>query len=72
MKNEIYVGDLVQGKHQCDFLTKTYKFKETYVVFRENHEAIIDRETCELAQKIMKERGEMINTNRRHSTKTQR
>jgi len=72
MKREIYVGDLVQEKQQCvDFLTKTYKKtdKETHTIIRDNHEAIIDRETWELAQKIMKERGEMVRFNRRYSTK---
>ena len=73
MKREIYVGDLVQGKRQCvDYLTKTYKktAEETHVIFRDNHEAIIDRKTWELAQKTIKERGlDMVENLRRHSTK---
>jgi hypothetical protein len=72
LTSEIYVGDLVQGKRHCvDFLTKTYADspEEMYVVIRDHHEPIIDRETWELTQALVTKRGKMTVESRRHSWK---
>lgn len=61
VKNEAYVGDkLLQKKPPKDYLTKrpdpNRAYKQNYL--SGDHEAIIDRETWEKVQKILKQREE--------------
>lgn len=59
LKNEMYIGNMVQGVHK----KISYKSKKQVVVPREQwivventHEAIIDRDTFKLVQKMMRSR----------------
>lgn len=66
IKNEKYVGDVLFGKtFTADPITKrrlTNFGEEDRFYIKDHHEPIIDRETFELAQRIMKSR----NVHRRH------
>lgn len=67
LKNEKYVGDLLQGKtYTPDYLTHASKrnYGESPMVFIENHhEAIVSRETFDKARKIIEERKQMFSEN---------
>ena len=60
LKNEKYVGDLIQKKtYTPNYLThqkKTNHGEESFVVLRDHHEPIIDRELWELTQLEIKNR----------------
>ncbi|MBQ8475104.1 MAG: recombinase family protein [Clostridia bacterium] len=61
LKNEKYCGDLIQQKtYTADYLThekKKNRGELELVVKRDHHEAIINRETFEQAQRLMAERS---------------
>ena len=59
LHNQLYVGDMVQGRHK----KVSYKSEKTiwlpqsqWIVVENTHEAIIDRETFETVQMMLKER----------------
>ena len=59
LHNQLYVGDMVQGRHK----KVSYKSEKTvwlpqsqWIVVENTHEAIIDRDTFETVQKMLKER----------------
>lgn len=60
LKNEKYCGDLVQKKtYTPDYLTHEKKYndgQEPYVILRDHHEPIIDRQTWEATQEEIKRR----------------
>ena len=60
LKNEKYVGDLVQKKTITpDYLSHTKKYnrgEEEMVIIRDHHEPIIDRELWDIVQSEMKKR----------------
>lgn len=72
LKNEKYVGDLVQQKtYTPSYLTheKKYNKGETeFVILREHHEHIINRETFEKVQEELKRRRPNQNKGARHSS----
>lgn len=60
LKNEVYIGNLIQGKYE----NISYKSKKSRPVPKERwirkehtHEAVIDKETWEAAQKIIEKRS---------------
>lgn len=61
LRNEKYCGDLIQKKtYTPDFLSHEKKYnkgQEELVVLRDHHEAIIDRETWETAQRELARRS---------------
>ncbi len=65
LKNEKYVGDLLQKKtYTADYLTHRKKYnrgEEEQIYIKDHHEPIIDRETWESAQAILRHRGKHNN-----------
>lgn len=61
LKNEKYVGDLVQKKTITpDYLSHTKKYnhgEEEFVIIRDHHEPIIDRELWDTVQRELKKRN---------------
>lgn len=59
LKNEFYTGDLAQGKTFRNGIKgkKIVNEKEDVLIFEDHHEAIIDRDTFDLTQKIMEKRS---------------
>ena len=51
--NEVYTGDLVQGKTQAYRRRQSPADRENWIVVRGTHEAIIDRETFDRVQEIL-------------------
>ena len=70
LKNEKYVGDLVQARYcTTDFLTKT-RSKNTdvpLISITDHHEGIIDRELWDIVQKNISDRGLLTAEGRKHS-----
>ena len=70
--NDRYVGDLTQAKYYiADYLTKTLKKNNgeiPLVHIADHHEAIIDRETFDKAQEILKGRREVMENGRKPSS----
>ncbi|MCL2369835.1 MAG: recombinase family protein [Firmicutes bacterium] len=72
LKNEKYVGDLVQRKTTIvDYLTKqvAYTNDEDRIYFYDNHDAIIDRDTWNKVQSEIKRRSTKEQSKTRHSNK---
>ena len=60
--NQVYVGDLVQGKYNRSIYSKERRGKrkeESWEIIEENHQAIIDREMFQKVQEI-KERNRKV------------
>jgi len=66
LRNEKYVGDLIQKKSFTpDYLThkkKTNQGEEPYVVLNDHHAALVSRELWKLAQEELKRRGRKKHT----------
>lgn len=63
LTNEVYTGNLIQHKGEMiSYKVKKYKLlsKEEHIVNENNHEAIIDKKTFELAQNILKRKAHNI------------
>lgn len=57
LKNEMYVGNMVQGKkHQQMRSRQRLVEKENWIIVRGTHEPIIDPETWEKAQRLLKQK----------------
>lgn len=57
LKNEMYVGNMVQGKkHQRMRSRQRLVEKENWIIVRGTHEPIIDPETWEKAQRLLKQK----------------
>ncbi|MCI9083312.1 MAG: recombinase family protein [Lachnospiraceae bacterium] len=57
LKNEIYAGNMVQGKKHQQMRSRQKPVKrENWIVVKGTHEAIIDPETWEKAQKLLKQK----------------
>lgn len=73
LKNEKYVGDLVQKKTITpDYLSHTKKYnhgEEELVVIRDHHEAIIDRELWDIVQVELKKRDRHGTLGQGHSNR---
>lgn len=73
LKNEKYVGDLVQKKTITpDYLTHTKKYnrgEEDLVIHRNHHEPIISRELWDLVQKEIEIRNRTRNSLKAHSNR---
>lgn len=73
LRNEKYVGDLLQKKtYTPDFLTHAKKYNygaEEKVFIQNHHEAIIDRQTWNLAQEILHKRSPSQEIKRMHSNR---
>ena len=73
LKNEKYVGDLVQKKTITpDYLSHTKKYnhgEEDLVIIRDHHEPIIDRELWNIVQSEMKKRDRKGNYDGGHSNR---
>lgn len=66
LKNEMYIGNMVQGKKQQHMRSKSYSVKrENWIRVENTHEPIIDLQTWEKAQKLLtqKHRNLGLNTN---------
>lgn len=73
LKNEKYVGDLVQKKTITpDYLTHVKKYnhgEEDLVVLRDHHDPIISRELWNLVQEEISKRHRTSNSSSRHSNR---
>lgn len=74
LKNEKYVGDLLQGKtYTPDYLTHASKRnngEKEKIYIRNHHDPIVDRETFDKAQQIREERKKIYSENgSRYSTR---
>ena len=61
LSNPMYTGNLVQGRYKSNFLSggKVSEVSEgDWLIFKNNHPAIIDEETFEVVQKMRKARQE--------------
>lgn len=59
LNNQVYCGDLLQGRTTYSSYKnhkKIYKEKEEWIIVKNTHEAIIDRETFNKVQEILKSR----------------
>ena len=59
LNNQVYCGDLIQGKTAYSSYKnhkKIYKEKDEWIIVKNTHEAIIDRETFNKVQEILKSR----------------
>lgn len=61
LRNEKYCGDLVQQKtYTPDYLTHRKKYnqgQQEFIILRDHHAPIIDRDTFEAANRILEERS---------------
>ena len=68
IKNEKYVGDLIQRKsYTVNFLehrTKKNNGEVDFIKHKEHHEAIIDRKTFDAVQEEIKKRSKVRNVNK--------
>ena len=65
LENEMYIGNLVQGKYgSVSYKTKENKPipKEKWIRVENTHEAIIDRELWDTVQRMLKERAKPFST----------
>lgn len=73
LKNEKYVGDLIQKKTiTLDYLTHAKKYnrgQEELIVIRDHHEPIISRELWDLVQEEIKKRHRSKNSSDGHSNR---
>lgn len=73
LKNEKYCGDLVQKKtYTPNYLTHEKKYnkgQESFVVLRDHHEPIIDRNTWQTVQLELKRRSRQKKTTHSHGSK---
>ncbi len=73
LRNEKYVGDLVQKKtYTPDFLTHTKKYNrgdEEFVVIKNHHEPIISREIWDMAQRELDKRAPSEEIKSKHSNR---
>lgn len=69
LANELYTGKIINGKQEVtDFLTgkRTNKSKDTWMVVERPELRIIDQDTFEQAQQIVRNRGQAFKLDREH------
>lgn len=64
LQNEMYAGNMVQGRKTQRMLSKQHALdKEDWIVVENTHEAIIDKETWEKVQSLLKHRTRNVDLN---------
>ena len=57
LRNEVYIGNQVQGKYEQQGMKSIAKPKEEWIVHQNTHPAIIDKEQFDSVQKLLNEAG---------------